>query len=123
MSAIKNSGVAAFAGVLAVSIAACGTSTDTQFVHSETISKSTFKGTWPFVPDSGVLACDSSKGDAVTFTPTGSTTTYAENAPAKGWAPKEGWATNDEHIWLTADGRQDDTPGVCSEAFRVTTWG
>jgi hypothetical protein len=113
VSAIRNSGVAAFVAVLEVSIAACGgMSTDAQFVHSETVSKSTFKGTWPFIPDSGVLACDSSKGNAVTFTPTGSNTTYAENGPAIGWAPKEGWVPNDLHIWLTADGGQDDTPGV-----------
>jgi hypothetical protein len=59
-----------------------------------------------------VLACDSSKGNAVTFTPTGSNTTYPENAPAEGWAAQEGWAPNDRHIWLTADGRQDDTPNV-----------
>ena len=56
MSAIKNFNVAAFVAALAVSIAACGMSTDTKYVHSETISKSTFKGTWPFIPDSGVLA-------------------------------------------------------------------
>jgi len=95
-----------------VSIAACGMSTDTKYVHSETISRSTFKGTWPFIPDSGLLACDSSKGNAVTFTPTGSNTTYAENGPAVGWAAKEGWEPNDLHIWLTADGGQDDRPGV-----------
>jgi hypothetical protein len=93
-------------------LAACATSSDTQFVHSEQISKSTFKGTWPFIPDSGVLACDSSKNKAVTFTPTGSTTTYAENGSATGWASKAGWEPHDYHIWLTADGGQDDTPGV-----------
>jgi len=112
VTAIKNSAIAAFVVVSAVSIAACGTSTNTHFVHSENISKSTFKGTSPFIPDSGVLACDSSKGNAVTFTPTGSTTTYAENGPAAGWAAREGWEPNDRHIWLTADGRQDDTPNM-----------
>lgn len=113
MSVITKFGIAVFVVALAISIAGCGSSsTATQFVHSETISKSTFKGTWPFIPDSGVLACDSSKGNAVTFTPTGSGTTYAENGPAIGWAAQEGWEPNDRHIWLTAGGGQDDRPNV-----------
>jgi hypothetical protein len=112
ISTAKNLGIAALVALSALSAAACGTSMDAQFVHSEEISKSTFKGTWPAIPDSGVLACDSSKGNAVTFIPAGDNTTYAVNGSASGgWAEKEGWKQF-EHIWLTAGGGQDDTRGV-----------
>jgi hypothetical protein len=111
MSAVKIFVIAAFVVLTVVSAAGCGTSTDTQFVHSEQVSKSTFKGSWPVIPDSGVLACDSSKGDAVTFTPTGDHTTYAVNGAARLWVDKEGWA-NFEHIWLTSGGGQSDAPRV-----------
>ena len=97
-----KSGIAAFVVPLVVSAAACGTSTDTQFVHSEQVSKSTFEGTWPLTRDSGVLACDSSKSDAVTFTPGHDTKTYAVNKGANGWAPKEGWAEANA-IWSGDD--------------------
>ena len=76
MSIGKNVGVAAFVVLSSAFVPACGASADPQFVQSEQVSKSTFKGTWPVTPDSGVLACDSSKANSVTFTPTDSNTTY-----------------------------------------------
>lgn len=48
----------------------------------------------------------------MTFTPSGSSVTYSENAAANARAAQEGWETNDRSIWLTVDGRQDDTPNV-----------
>jgi DNA-binding beta-propeller fold protein YncE len=113
MSTAKNIGITATVLVLlALYATACGSSTDTQFIHTEEISKSTFKGTWPLIPGSGVLACDTSKGDAITFTPTGTNTTYAVNATAGSRAKQEGWQRDLQHIWLTADGGQNDIPGV-----------
>ena len=61
---------------MALYATACGTSSGAQF-HTEKISKLSLKGTSPLIPDSGVLACE---GGAVTFTPTGTTDTYAVNA-------------------------------------------
>jgi len=53
----KNVGIVATVLVLSALYAtACGTSTGARF-HTEMISKSSFKGTWPPIPDSGVLAC------------------------------------------------------------------
>lgn len=113
MSTAKNIGISATVLVLlALYASACGSSTHTQFIHTEEISKSTFKGKWPLIPDSGVLACDTSKDDAVTFTPTGTNTTYAVNATAGTRAEQEGWQRDLQHIWLTAKGGQSDTPGV-----------
>jgi DNA-binding beta-propeller fold protein YncE len=86
---------------------ACGNSTGAQF-HTEEISKSTFKGTWPLIPDSGILACE--RG-AVTFTPTGSNDTYAMN-PIAARAEVAGWRRDSEHIRLGADRGQSDTPGA-----------
>jgi serine/threonine-protein kinase len=86
---------------------ACGTSTGAQS-HTKEISKSTFKGTWPLIPDSGILAC---KGGAVTFTPTGTNDTYAMNPIAAG-AKEAGWRRDSEHIWLSADRGQSDTPSA-----------
>jgi nicotinamide mononucleotide (NMN) deamidase PncC len=94
---------------LAFQATACHTSTDANSVHTEEISKSTFKGTWPLIPESGVLAC---RLGAVTFTPAGSNDTYAVNAIATNWAAEKGWRKDFEHIWLTAAGGQNDTPGV-----------
>jgi hypothetical protein len=76
-SITKNVGIIATVLVLlALYATACGTSTGAQF-HTEKFSKSSFKGTWSLIPDSGVLACE---GGAVTFTPTGTNDTYAVNA-------------------------------------------
>jgi len=85
----------------------CGNSTGVQF-HTEEISKSTFKGTWPLIPDSGILACE--RG-AVTFTPTGTNDTYAMN-PIAARAEVAGWRRDSEHIRLGADRGQSDTAGA-----------
>ena len=107
MSITKNVGIIAMVLVLlALYATACSTSGGAQF-HTEKISKSSFKGTWALIPDSGVLACE---GGAVTFTPTGTNDTYAVNATA-GKAKEKGWQDL-EHIWLSADGGQNNTPGV-----------
>src|SRR4029077_19509409 len=99
MSIAKNVGIIAMVLVLSALYAtACSTSSSAQF-HTEKISKSSFKGTWPLIPDSGVLACE--RG-AVTFTPTGTNDTYAVNAPA-GEAKGKGWRDL-EQIWVSADG-------------------
>ena len=85
---------------------ACGDATSvSKYVHSEHVSKDTFKGTWPVSVDGGTLACDSTKGNAITFSPDGSTDVYAENGTAMSWAPKEGWKDFHE-IWL------DDPTGL-----------
>jgi DNA-binding beta-propeller fold protein YncE len=106
MSTAKNVGIIATVVVLlALCATGCGTRVGVQS-HTEEISKSTFKGTWPLIPDSGVLACEDG---AVTFTPTGTKDTYALNGIAG--KVKEG-RRNLEDIWLTADRRQSDTPGV-----------
>jgi hypothetical protein len=68
-------------------------------VHSEHISKATFHGVWPVSVDAGTLTCDATKGSSITFTPDGSSDTYASNGTAMGWAPKEGWK-NFRDIWL-----------------------
>ena len=112
MSNAKNIGITAVLIPLALYVAACGSNANAQFIHTEEVSKSTFKGTWPLIPDSGVLACDTSKVDAITFTPTGTNTAYAVNAIAGTKAKQEGWQRDLQHIWLTADGGQNDTPGV-----------
>jgi DNA-binding beta-propeller fold protein YncE len=112
MNTAKNIGITTVLIPLTLYAAACSGDTNAQFVHAEKVSKSTFKGTWPVIPDSGVLACDTSKDDAITFTPTGTNTTYAVNATAGTRAEQEGWQRDLQHIWLTADGGQNDTPGV-----------
>jgi DNA-binding beta-propeller fold protein YncE len=107
MSITKNVGITATVLVLlTLHATACSTSNGAQF-HTEKISKSSFKGTWPLIPDSGVLACE---GGAVTFTPTGTNDTYAVNATVSK-AKEKGWRDL-EHIWLSADGGQNNTPGV-----------
>ena len=107
MSTAKNVGItAAVLVLLALCATGCGASVGVQ-PHTEEISKSTFKGTWPLIPDSGVLAC---VDGAVTFTPTGTKDTYALNAIAG--QVKEGQRRNLEDIWLTTDGRQGDAPDV-----------
>jgi hypothetical protein len=94
------------AGGLVAICAACGESTNTtNLVHSEHISKTTFKGIWPVSVDGGTLTCDATKGGAITFTPDGSNDTYASNGTAMGWAPKEGWK-DFRDIWL------DDPDGL-----------
>src|SRR5271155_2748527 len=72
MNNAKNIGITAVLIPLTLYAAACGsdTNTDAQSIHTEEVSKSTFKGPWPVIPDSGLLACDTSKDDAITFTPT-----------------------------------------------------
>jgi DNA-binding beta-propeller fold protein YncE len=114
MNNAKNIGITAVLIPLTLYAAACGsdTNTDAQFIHTEEVSKSTFKGPWPVIPDSGLLACDTSKDDAITFTPTGTSTIYAVNATAGTRAKQEGWQQDLQHIWLTANGDQNDTPGV-----------
>ncbi|WP_071288320.1 hypothetical protein [Mycolicibacterium llatzerense] len=68
-----------------------------QTMFSAQIDKATFPGRWPVVPGSGVLACDTTKGaGAVTFTPKGSVTTFAINAPALDWGKSLGWPDSKE---------------------------
>jgi DNA-binding beta-propeller fold protein YncE len=110
MNSAKNIGINAVLIPLTLYAAACGS--DAQFIHAEQVSKSTFKGTWPVISDPGVLACDTSKDDAITFTPTGTNITYAVNAIAGSRAKQEGWQGDLQRIWLTADGGQNDNPGV-----------
>ncbi|OBG25295.1 hypothetical protein [Mycobacterium sp. 852002-51057_SCH5723018] len=98
--------VALLAFGLGVGCAACGGDTHTaNLVHSEHISKATFKGIWPVSVDGGTLTCDATKGGSITFTPDGSSETYASNGTAMGWAPQEGWK-NFRNIWL------DDPDGL-----------
>ncbi len=114
MSTAKHVGIiATVLVVVALYATACHTSTDEQSIHTEEISKSTFRGTWPLIPDSGVLACEAG---AISFTPTGTNDTYAVNAIAYNFGKQYGWRQDLEHIWLTADGGQNDTQGV----LRVT---
>lgn len=99
--------VGLIASVLAL-LAFCGTACGDSDVHTEKISKSTFKGTWPLTLDSGVLAC---VGGAVTFTSSAGThDTYAVNALA-GKAAGKTWQP-DEHIWLTSAGGRIGTSGA-----------
>jgi len=95
--------IAAVLVFVALYATGCGNS-NTQ-VHTEKISKSTFKGTWPLIPDSGVLACESG---AVTFTSTATHDTYAVNALAAKAAGKN-WQPNPEHVWLTSAGGRPGT--------------
>jgi len=68
-----------------------------QTVFSAQIDKTTFPGQWPVLTMAGVLACDTTKGaGAVTFTPKGSATTYAINAPALDWGKSLGWPDSKE---------------------------
>lgn len=98
MSTVKNLGFAALVVLSAACTPACGGASPPQFVHGERINKSTFNGDWPVMPESSVLACDSSKGDAVTFSPTDSNTVYAVNGLAVSWGKTEGWP-NAKGIW------------------------
>jgi hypothetical protein len=98
MSTAKNVGVAAFVALSALSIAGSGTGAVTQFENGEQINQSTFKGDWPATAQAGVLACDSSKGNAVTFAPNNSKTINAVDGPAVNWETKEGWPDAKE-IW------------------------
>jgi hypothetical protein len=121
MRAVKNLGIAAFVVLSVMSTAACGTRSAGEFVHSERVSKYTFKGTWPIGPDSGVLACDSAKGYAVTFTPAGTNTTYAVNGTADAWASKERWA--DKATISTSDNWGDVIgagTALCEDSARPT---
>ena len=97
---------------VAATCAACGGDTNsTNLVHSEHISKVTFKGKWPVAPDAGTLACDATKGGSITFSPDGSLDVYAVNGTAMGgWAAQEGWK-NVRDIWLPA-GPDDFGPNV-----------
>jgi hypothetical protein len=93
--------IAATVALLAMSVAGCGTSTPPkrQDVFSAHLTQATFKGVWPVIPSSGVLACDSAKGaGAVTFTPDGSGTTYAINGPALDWGKDLHWP-DAKQIW------------------------
>jgi hypothetical protein len=108
MGTTKNIAIIAVMVLVTLFSTACRGDTDK---HSPTakVSKSTFNGTWPLVPDSGILAC---QAGAVTFSPSGSNDTYAVNAIAGSKAEKEGWRPSLEHIWLTTGGGQSDRPGV-----------
>lgn len=93
--------------------AAAGTSLATftsNPARSVMYSKKDYSGTWPFSVDWGLLACDKTRADAVTFTAAGGVT-YAVNGTAAGWASRMAWQPL-ERIWLTRDGQQSDTPGV-----------
>jgi hypothetical protein len=84
---------------LGTTCTACSSgTTTTNPVHSEHVSKTTFKGKWPVTLDGGTLACDTTKADSLTFAPDGTTDIYAENGSAMGWASKEGWK-NFRDIW------------------------
>jgi hypothetical protein len=109
MGTAKNIAITAVIVLVTSLSAGCRGDAAKQPVHAATVSKSTFKGTWPLVPDSGTLACESG---AVTFNPSGSNDTYAVNAIAGSRAEKEGWRQSLEHIWLTAGGGQTDRSGV-----------
>jgi hypothetical protein len=65
-------------------------------VFSKQIDQSTFSGRWPLSSTSGVLACDTAKANSVTFTPAGSSTTYAVNGSAMSWAKSQGWPDSKE---------------------------
>ena len=54
---VKHGVIAALVVLSMLSAGACGTSTETKSVHSEQVSKATFKGHWPVIPESGVLTC------------------------------------------------------------------
>ena len=76
-----SKGIAALL-VLAFASAGCGGGSD-QSDQSETISRDSFKGTWPFTVESGTLRCDGSDGfGSVTFETNG--TVYAINGVAEG---------------------------------------
>jgi hypothetical protein len=64
-------------GLLALAATGCG-DTGSSDRHSATISRATFKGTWPFTVSSGVLRCE--PPDTITFSAGGKT--YAVNGPA-----------------------------------------
>lgn len=104
----KNIAVSAVVVLVMLFSTACR-DTDKHSVPAAKVSRSTFKGTWPLVPDSGTLACEAG---AITFRPTGSNDTYAVNAIAGSEAEKKGWQPSLEHIWLTTGGGQSDRPGV-----------
>jgi hypothetical protein len=97
--------------------AACGPgSDDANLIHGEHVAKATFQGTWPITSDAGTLACDATKGGSITFSPDGSSDTYAVNGTAMGWAPKEGWKDFHE-IWLANTGDDSAGPNVNSSDF------
>jgi hypothetical protein len=106
---------------LGATCAACGdatttTTTTSNLVHSEHVSKSTFKGKWPVAVDSGTLTCDATLGGAITFSPDGSTDVYAENGRAMNQESKEGWKDFRE-IWLPAAYPDDFGPNVNATDF------
>jgi hypothetical protein len=101
---------------LGATCVACGdTTSSTNLVHSEHVSKATFKGKWPVTADGGTLACDGTKGGAITFSPDGSADVYAENGIAMNQESKEGWKDFRE-IWLPA-GPDDLGPNVNATDF------
>jgi hypothetical protein len=86
-------------GALGLLVTACGgSSVNPQSGNSEKIQQSTFDGNWPVTATSGTLACDSAKGNAVTFTPDTGGTVYAVNGPAVSWGKNLGWPDAKE-IW------------------------
>ena len=105
---------------LGATCAACGdattTTTTSNLVHSEHVSKSTFKGKCPVTADGGTFACDGTKGDSITFSPDGSTDVYAENGRAMNQESKEGWKDFRE-IWLPAAYPDDFGPNVNATDF------
>lgn len=85
-------------------LSGCGSESTDSPIRTKHVSKATYTGTWPATVDGGTLACDGSKGDAVTFSPDGSTDIYAMNGPAIDREASEGWKDFDD-IWLkTPDG-------------------
>ncbi|KAA8970488.1 DUF2511 domain-containing protein [Mycobacterium sp.] len=109
MGIVRTVSVALVVVLGALGSAGCRPEKDKQSVHTKTVSKSTFKGVWPLIPESGVLACDAG---AVTFRPTDSNDIYAVNAIAGSRADRQGWRGSLEHIWLTAGGGHSDRSGV-----------
>jgi hypothetical protein len=109
--------VVAFPIAVALGTSACGSgSGDANLIHGEHVAKATFHGTWPITSDAGTLACDATKGGSITFSPDGSSDTYAVNGTAMGWAPKEGWKDFHE-IWLANTGDDSAGPNVNSSDF------
>lgn len=93
--------IAVLSGVAAIAVAVLTYATAPVAkaqVFSKQVDQDTFPGRWPVTADAGILACDTTRAYAVTFTPSGSETTYAVNGPALDWGKKVGWPDAEE-IW------------------------
>jgi hypothetical protein len=84
--------------VLASALVACGSTVAPPTVFSQQMDQSTFRGVWPVTASSGILACDTAKGNSVTFSPSQSSTTYAVNGPSINWGKANHWPDAKE-IW------------------------